>query len=209
MRMREDASHRRGVEPPTSRRDEQRILGAARELRSPVLQVARDAERRLFAERDDALLAALSADPHLLLVEVDVAKIERDGFLAAKPGRIDQLHERAIPKRERIVPQKRVERAFDLALPWRVRQPAGPSWRERRVGDARRPEREAEEAPNGGQLPADRRRGELAASCSAELRRVLGERPDVDVLELDPAPRKPLAELAHVDSVGLSGRVRK
>jgi len=143
------------------------------------------------------------------LVEVDVAEIERDGFLAAKPGRIDQLHERAIPKRERIVPKKRVERAFDLALPWRVRQPAGPSWRERRVGDARRPEREAQEAPNGGQLPADRRRGELAASCSAELRRVLGERPDVDVLELDPAPRKLLAELAHVDSVGLSGRVRK
>src|SRR5204863_1299009 len=61
--MREDASHRGGVESPTARRDEQRVLGAAGQRRSRVLQVARDAKRRLLPERDDPLLIALATDP--------------------------------------------------------------------------------------------------------------------------------------------------
>src|SRR5438876_12115530 len=50
MRVREHAPHRRGVEPPAARRDEQRVLRAARELRPGFVEVVRKAMRRLLAE---------------------------------------------------------------------------------------------------------------------------------------------------------------
>ena len=55
----------------------------------------RDDVRRLLAERDDALLAALPADANVLLLEVDVAEVEADRFRASQPGRVDELDESA------------------------------------------------------------------------------------------------------------------
>ena len=42
MRMREHAANRRGIQAPTARREEQRVLGPARELRTGFEQVARE-----------------------------------------------------------------------------------------------------------------------------------------------------------------------
>ena len=48
----------------------------------------------LFAERDDALLAALPADVDELLLEVDVGERQVDRLLRAQPGRVDELEQR-------------------------------------------------------------------------------------------------------------------
>src|SRR3954471_19641277 len=61
VRMREDAAERRRVEPLAARGDEHRVLRAADELRPGLVQVPGQHERRLLAEWDDALLAALPA----------------------------------------------------------------------------------------------------------------------------------------------------
>ena len=37
------------------------------------------------------------------MVELDVGEVEVDGLLAAEPGGVDELHERAIPDGERVV----------------------------------------------------------------------------------------------------------
>ena len=71
-------------------------------------------ERRLLAERDDALLAALAAHVHDLAVEVDVAEVERDGLGAAEPGRVEELEERAVAERERRVALDDLEDLLDL-----------------------------------------------------------------------------------------------
>ena len=59
MRVGGQAAKRRGVEPPAAGREEERVLGAARELRPRLAQVARDPVRRLLAERHDAVLRPL------------------------------------------------------------------------------------------------------------------------------------------------------
>ena len=67
--------------------------------RPRLAQVAGDGVRRLLAERHDALLAALAAHAHELLLEVDVAEVEPDRLGAAQPGRVDELDERAVAQR--------------------------------------------------------------------------------------------------------------
>jgi len=76
MRMAKQPSHRARVETPAARGDEEGVVRAGRERRSSRLQVARELERGLLAEGDDALLASLAADVHHLAVEVDVAEAE-------------------------------------------------------------------------------------------------------------------------------------
>ena len=78
MRMREHSAHRRGVEAPTTRGHEERVLSAVDERGARVLQVPRDAVRGLLAERNDAFLSTFAADSHVLLLEVDVAEVEAD-----------------------------------------------------------------------------------------------------------------------------------
>ena len=92
VRVRDEPPQRRGVQPPPAGREEERVLGAARELRARLVQVARDEVRRLLAERHDAVLRALAA-AHVdeLLLEVDVAEVESDRLGAAEPGRVDEL----------------------------------------------------------------------------------------------------------------------
>ena len=77
VRVRRDPPERARVEPPAAHGEKQRVLcGAFREQWPSRRQVARDRPGSLLAERDDALLAALAADEHVLLLEVDVAEVE-------------------------------------------------------------------------------------------------------------------------------------
>ena len=80
-----------------ARGDEERVLGAADELRSRLADVAGEPVRGLLAERDDALLAALAADVDGLLLVVDVHEVEPNGFAAPQSGRVDELEQRAVP----------------------------------------------------------------------------------------------------------------
>ena len=77
-------------------------------------------ERRLLAERDDALLAALSAHVHDLAVEVDVAEVERDGLGASEPRGVEELEERAVAQGERRVALDDLEDLLDLGRLRRV-----------------------------------------------------------------------------------------
>ena len=116
MRVRDEPAERRRVEPAAARREEQRVLGAAGELRPRLAEVARDEVRGLLAERDDAVLRALAlADVDELLLEVDVAEVER------RP-----------PRRCAARPSRRARRARGFATA------SGPSPLER-VDDRRRP----------------------------------------------------------------------
>ena len=58
-------------------------LGAAGKLRARLVQVARQPVRRLFAERNRTLLAALAVNVEELLLEVDVAEVEVHRLAAA------------------------------------------------------------------------------------------------------------------------------
>src|SRR5438045_9796678 len=79
MRVRCKSPQRRRIEPASADGEEERVLGAAGELRATLAQVARDERARLLAERHDAVLRSL-ATAHMdeLLLEVDVAEIEAD-----------------------------------------------------------------------------------------------------------------------------------
>ena len=77
-------------------------------------------------------------------------------------------------------PPSAVEDRLDLRALRRLGQPLRAARRERRVGDARRAEREAEERAHGRELPGDRRRRQPVPGA-AELGRVLDEHADVDL----------------------------
>src|SRR5262249_17638281 len=156
--------------------------------------IARDAERGLLAERDDALLAALPQHAYLLLLEVDVAEIQAHCLVTTQAGRVHQLDERLVSDRERVGTDQGIERTLYLSLRRRVRQTTRAARRERRLRDARRPEREAKEAAHRGELPPDRRRGKLARPRLSELSRVVRQDPHVDVVQLDAPLREPVAE---------------
>ena len=143
---------------------------------------------------------------HELLLEVDVAEVEAHRLGAAEAGRVDELHEGAVTQRDRALSLESLERALDLRGGGSVGQASRPPRREPGVGDALRPERVPEKSAHGGQLAADRGRGELAAApTAAEPGDVVGEHADVDVVELGAAVLEPGAELADVASVGAPG----
>ena len=195
-------SCRAGARAPRGRARRSRPAG---ELRPGVSEVAGEVVRGLLAERDDPLLAALAAHAHLLLLEVDVGQVEPDRLGAPQPRRVDELDERAVAQAEGPVAGERVDDRLDL-LPLRcLGQALRPAWAERCVGNSRRAEREAEKGANGREPAGDRRRRE-AAACTAELGCVLGEHPDVDVVDVDAAPLEPAAEVAQVAAVGPARR---
>src|SRR5437016_832129 len=146
MRMRDEAAERRRVEPPAAHRQEERGLRPSREVRAGVVEVQRDEMRRLLPQRNDAILRALAgADVDELLLEVDVAEVEADRFGAPEPGRVDELHERAVAQPERRCGIEPVDDSVDLTRLRRLRK-APPALRgEARIGHGLRPEREAEE----------------------------------------------------------------
>src|SRR5437868_6890218 len=94
--MRDEAPERARVEPPSPRRQEERVLGPARELGSRFAQVAGEAIGGFLAQRNDPLLAALAAHPDELLLEVDVGEVEPDGLRASQSGRVDELEQGAV-----------------------------------------------------------------------------------------------------------------
>ena len=165
------------------------------------MEIAGEPVCSLLAEGDDALLAALAAHVEQLLLEVHVAEIEADRFLAPQPRRVHELEQGAIADGEGIVTFHRGEETFDVFAVGSVRQPAWTAWRERGVRYARRSEREAQEASDRRELAPDGRRRELARSRTAELGGVVRERPHVGGLELRAAPLQPVGELADVDRV--------
>src|SRR5690348_13002879 len=92
-----DATERARVEAATARREEQGVVGSRREGGARLAEVAAEPDRRLLAERDDALLATLAApDVDELLLEVDVSEVEAHGLGAPQPGGVDELDERAV-----------------------------------------------------------------------------------------------------------------
>ena len=102
VRVGDEAAQRRRVEAPSSCREKQRVLGAARERGPAHVDVARNQRRGLFAQRHDAVLAAFAlAHVDELLLEVHVPEIEPDCFRAAQSGRVDELDERAVPEPQR------------------------------------------------------------------------------------------------------------
>ena len=78
------------------------------------MQVLGQQVRRLFAERDDPLLAAFAAHVQLLALEVDVREVETDGLGAPQARGVDELDEGPVPQRERAVALQPRKRGFDL-----------------------------------------------------------------------------------------------
>src|SRR5918993_1565296 len=176
--MREQSAERAGVEPAPADGEEERIVGTLRQLRSRLAQVPGEDGRRLLAERDDALLPALAAHAHVLLLEVEVGQVERDRLGAAEAGRVDELDERAVAKAERPLALDAVDQLLHLVPSRRLRQALGPLRRQRRIGNAGGAESEAEQRADGCQLPCDRRRRKAIAGA-AELRGVVDENANV------------------------------
>ena len=156
-------------------------------------------------------LLALAADADGLLLEVDVDEVEVDRLAAAQAGRVDELEQRAVAERERIVARVLLEHGVDLGGLGRVGQPARAPRPELSVRDASGTEGEPEQGAHRGQLARDRRRRELARIAArtggAELGGVRAQRRGVDVLERLPALPKPGRELLDVDAVGAAGRL--
>ena len=152
----DEPAERARVETAAARGEEERVLRAAGELRARVAQVAREPERGLLAERDGALLPALAAHVHELLLEVDVGEVEVDRLAAAQAGRVDELDERAVAQCERAVARERLEQAVDLVGLRCVRQAARAARACDRLGHAAGAEREAQERAHGGQPARDR-----------------------------------------------------
>ena len=197
MWMGDQSAQGRSVEPASTRREEERVLGAAGEVRSCLAHIACDEARRLLAERYDAVLAAFAEpDVHQFLFEVDVAQVETDGLGAPQACGIDELDECLVSERERPVAAERVDDVLDLALLGGIRQAAWSFRGERSVWHSFRPEREPKKRAHGGQLPPDRRWCEPAVrSRAAELGDPVRQHADIDVFDRAVRP-EPVGELA-------------
>ncbi len=203
VRVGDEAAQRRRVEPASPRREEERVVGAARELRTCFVHVPRDETRGLLAERHDSILAAFS-ESHVdeLLLEVDVAEVEPDRLRASEPRRVHELDERLVAERKRAVPLEPVDDLLDLALLRRIGQPARTSRGERTVGHPFRSEHMAEKRPHRRQLAADRRGREPSSRPrAAELGHPVGEDAHVHVLDraVRAEPGRELAQVGRVD----------
>ena len=206
VRVGEKAAERARVEPPAARGEKECVVRPAGELRSRIAQVPRDDVGCLLAERDDPLLAALAAHAHVLLFEVDVAQVEPDRLGASEAGGVDELDQRVVAQRERPVAVERVDDRLDLLPLRRLRQALRAARPERGIGDAGRAERETEKGAHGGQVAGDRG-GREPVARPAELRRVVDERADVDLLDRRPALLEPVAEAAQVGRIGAARRL--
>ena len=204
MRVGDDPAQRARVEAASASGEEERIVRSSRQLRPSLPQIAPEPERRLLAERDDALLASLgAADVHELLLEVDVSEVETHGFGASQPGGVDELDERAVPQGDRAVSLERLERLLDLGRCGSVGQTSRAARPEAGVGDAIRAKGVSQERANRGELAADRGRGELpAVPRSAQPGDVVGEDANVDAIESRLVLLEPEAELPDVAAVG-------
>ena len=119
----EEPPHGARVQPAAAHGQEDRVVRIRGQGGPPELEVAREVRCGLLAERHDPLLAALAAHVDDLAVEVDVAKVERDGLRTAEPGGVEELEERAVPQREGRLAVDDLEDLLDLCRLGRVREP--------------------------------------------------------------------------------------
>ena len=99
------------------------------------------------------------------------------------------------------------ERPLELVELRRLGKPARAARRQSDVGDAVRAEREADQRAGGGKPTRDRRGREPARTAAAELGRVVGEHPRVDVVERLAPALEPRGEWLEVEPVGAAGRL--
>jgi aminopeptidase len=144
----------------------------------------------------------------VLLLEVDVLQVEADGLGAPQSARIDELHERAIPKRKRLVALERGERFVDLVCTRWIRQAPRAPRCERRIRHARGAEREAEEGAHRCDSPRDRCRREPTPRPT-EVRGIGGQLADADVAEQDVPLLKPGGEVLEIEPVRTPRRLRE
>jgi aminopeptidase len=208
VRVGEHSPERRRVQAAAADGEEQRVLGAAGQRRTRVAKVPGEPPGRLFAEGHHPLLAALAADVHVLLLEVDILQVERHGLGASKPARVHELDERSVAQHERAVAVERVERCVDLLRARRIGQPARRPRRQSCIRDPVRPERESEERSDRGEAACDRR-GREPPPAAAEVRRVVGELAHADVLETQVPFLQPRREVREIEGVRPTGGVRK
>ena len=202
----EEAPQRGRVQRAPAGGEEERVLRAARQLGPAALELDAQTIGRLLAERDDALLAALAAYVHELLLEVDVGEPEIDGLLGAEPGRVDKLEERTVAEAEGVVRLDAGKQGVRLGGPGRVRKAAAATAGDRQVRDTARAECRAQERADGRQLASHRRLRELAGlpsrTVGAELGCVGGERTGVEALESQVVAAEPRGQLVEVAPVG-------
>src|ERR687886_2243035 len=112
--------------------------------------------RRLFAERNRPLLAALAVNADELLLEVDVTEVEIDRLAAPKAGRVDELDERSVSQRKRPLRLEPSQLRVDLLRARRRWKPPRTSRRQGRIRHAFGPEGEADQRPHRRELARDR-----------------------------------------------------
>ena len=110
----EESAHGARVEPPSADREEQGVDGATRQLGPSVAEIASHVVCSLFPKGHDALLPALPAHMDGLALEVHVGEVEANGLRATEPTRVEELEQRAIPKREWGVTLGELEQLVDL-----------------------------------------------------------------------------------------------
>ena len=123
VRVTEEAADGARVEAASPDREEDGVVRSDGEGGPAGLEVARDVQRGLLAQRDDALLAALSSHVDELAVEVDVSEVERDRLGTSQPGGVEELEERTVAERERRVAFDDLEDLLDLGRLRRVGEP--------------------------------------------------------------------------------------
>ena len=176
-------------------------------MRPRVAEVAREPVLGFLPERNDAVLAAFAAaDVDELLLEVHVVEVEPDGLGASQTGRVDELHERAVSQRERVVALEGREQLLDLGGAGRVRKSPRPARRDRRVRYASRAESETQERPNSGETPRHARRCEAGAR-SSEPGCVIGKLAHSELVDAQTSHLEPAREVLEVDAVGPPCRV--
>ena len=157
--------------------------------------------RGLLAERHRPLLAALAANEDELLLEVDVREVQPDRLGAPQPRGVDELEQGAVAQGELPVAGENGEQRVDLGRLRCLGKPLRLARGERRLGDSRGAEGEAQERSDRRDAPRDRRGCELRPPPS-ELGHVVREHAHVDRVETGVAALEPPREVTQVEAVG-------
>ena len=209
VRVRRDPAQRARVEAPSADGEEERGLGAARELRARVLEVARDPPRR---------------PPRRAARRAPCRPCRARG---RAPARSPRRRRRARPPpRSAARPSRRAPRARGFASasgssPSRAASSCSIS--AERGGSGRRRARRGASGASGTRAgPSVKRRNERTAASrratlagasrdarAPELGRVVGELAHSEVVEAQPARVEPAREVLEVDAVRAPRRVRE
>ena len=199
MRMRDEPAERRGVEAPAACREEERVLGAAREFRAAPRagsgrRGTRPPRRAGRSGPSRPCRGGRGRAP---------ARSRRRRGRGRPPRRCEGRPSRRARRSARLrsasgpSPSSASSDRVDLRRLRRVRQPARRLRRERRSGTRSGPSVKRRSDADRRELARDRRGRELAVrACAAELGDLVGEHADVDVLH-GPSGAEPGGELAR------------